>query len=148
MRIIVDADACPTKDIIEQICLDYNIDLIYVCDTSHQLVSDVANIIVVDKSNDSADYKIVSIIKDCDIIITQDYGLASMCLLKRNYVITFNGLIINLNNIDGLLNNRYLNQKARLAKVRTTNIKKRTKEDDLNFSNNLIQLIEDIKNTK
>lgn len=147
MRIIVDADACPTKQIIETICLEDEIELYFVCDTSHQISSDVAKVIVVDKSNDSADYKIISILKDNDIVVTNDYGLANMCLLKRNYVITFSGLIIDKTNIDGLLHTRYLNQKARLAKVKTKNIKKRTNEDDLTFKTNLKKLISTIKSS-
>ena len=38
-----------------------------------------------------------------DIVITQDYGLATMCLARRARVLNQNGLEYTARNIDGLL---------------------------------------------
>ena len=38
MKIIVDADACPTKDIIENVASKENIKLVFVCDNSNMIL--------------------------------------------------------------------------------------------------------------
>lgn len=142
MKIVIDADASPIKNITEEIAKKYNLDVILVCDYNHHIESD-NQVIYVDKGNDSADFKIVSIINKEDIVLTQDYALASLCLDKQAYVIHNNGFIINQSNIDTLLQTRYLNQKARKSKTKIPNIKKRTKADDLKFKESLLQIIQE-----
>ncbi|MEG0283720.1 MAG: DUF188 domain-containing protein [Erysipelotrichales bacterium] len=142
MNIIVDADACPVLDIIERKAIDNKIDLTYVFDTSHQIHSDYANIIIVDMGSDSADFKILSKANNESIIITQDYALASLCLSKKAVIIHPNGFEISNDNIDQLLDSRYLNQKARKAKIKTANPKKRTEDLNIKFEELLESIIE------
>ncbi len=142
MRIIVDGDACPTKGIIERVAMQYNIEVIMIFDTSHQYTSDYSTTIIVDKGFDSVDQKILQILKKEDIVVTQDYGLASLVLGMQARAINQNGLIYNEFNIDTLLNQRFLSSKMRKSRMKVSNQKKRNNSDDTNFELNFIKLIQ------
>ena len=142
MRIIVDADACPVKDIIVEEARKRNIEVIMIIDTSHELNDGYSTIITVDKAKDSVDIKLINMVKEGDIVVTQDFGVATMALGKKLKALNQNGLIYTNENIDRLLFERFLSQKARRAGKRTGNPSKRTKEDDERFREKLISLIE------
>lgn len=142
MHILVDADACPVKDIIVRIAKKYSIPVTMIIDTSHELYDGYSTIITVDKARDSVDIKLINLVKRNDIIVTQDYGVAAMGLGKSAKVLNQNGLIYTDQNIDRLLFERHLGQKVRRAGGRTGTIKKRTKENDENFEKALIKLLE------
>ena len=74
-------------------------------------------------------------------MITHDYGLAALLLSKQVKVINQNGLVYNNDNIDSLLNRRFLNAKARSQNKRHPNIKKRSSLDDENSSKTLNSII-------
>lgn len=143
MRIIIDADACPSINLIENLAKTYNIELILVSDNTHNLHSDYANIIIVDKTFGSADIKIMNIVLENDIVVTQDYGVAVVCLSKHARVINPKGFIYNDKNMDTLLNIRQINSKLRKSKIHTKGPKKRTNEDDIRLINNLKFMIND-----
>jgi len=92
-----------------------------------------------------ADYKIMSMVNRGDIVITQDYGLASVLLGKGCYVIHHKGFRYTENNIDRLLSSRHASAQARRAGFRTKGPKAFTSEDREAFSKAFIQLIEQIK---
>ena len=73
-RILVDADACPVKEIILRMSKRREIPVTMVIDTSHELDDGYSTIITVDKGSDSADYAIANIATCHDIVVTQDYG--------------------------------------------------------------------------
>lgn len=140
-RIIVDADSCPVKDIIIEIGKKYNFFVIFYSDTSHLLKeSQYAKVVTVDKGSDSADLAIINVAEKNDIIVTQDYGVASMGLGKSCYCINNNGFIYTNDNIDRLMMERHISAKARRAGKKTANPSKRKNEDDILFKNNLIKL--------
>ena len=58
------------------------------------------------------DYKIIQLVTTSDIVITQDYGLASLLLKKARIIMHHKGFIYNENNIDILLQ-RYNNAQIR-----------------------------------
>ncbi len=142
MRIIIDGDACPqrVKEICEQAAKEYKIGLIIVVDIDHYIVSDF-EVMVVEQGRDSVDYKIVQIFKDGDILITQDYGLASLVLTKATAVIHTAGFFINKNNIDTLLQSRYISERVRKQGGKTKGPSKRTKEQDENFKKCLYKVL-------
>ena len=137
MRIIIDGDACPKINLIEGIANRYNIEVIIFCDFTHNIES-VNKVIQVDKGYQSVDMKIINYIKKYDIIVTQDYGLASICLDKNCFVIDPKGKEYTKSNIDILLQNRYLNMKLKHKK----GPKKRNIKDDINLQNYLKRIIE------
>ena len=142
MRIIIDGDACPqrVKEICERAAHEFNIELIIVVDIDHYIVSDFT-IVVVEQGSDSVDYKIVQIFENDDILITQDYGLASLVLGKSSAVIHTAGFFINNNNIDELLESRYIGQRIRKTGGRTKGPSKRRKEQDENFEKCLYKVL-------
>lgn len=141
MRILVDADACPVKEIILKIAKQKNISVIMVCDTSHEISDGYSTVITVDKAKDSVDIALINILTPGDLVVTQDYGVAAMALGKGAKALNQNGLIYSDQNMDLLLFERHLGQKVRRAGGRTTNARKRSKEDDQRFEGALVSLI-------
>ena len=82
-----------------------------------------------------------SLLKENDILITQDYELAGFALQKKAMVINPLGFVYTNENIDGLLQQRYLSAKHRNAGGRVKNKKRSHLDDDL-FIKNLLELIE------
>lgn len=133
MKILVDADGCPVKNIIVKIAKEYEIPVIMFADTSHVIDDGYSKVVIVGKGFDSADFALINNVAKGDIIITQDYGVATMVLSKDAYAINQNGFIYTNENMDRLLFQRYLSQKTRRAGGKTSNPKKRKKEDNHKF---------------
>jgi len=83
VKVLIDADACPVVDIALKLCKKHHISCLLLCDTAHTIHRDGAETLVFDKGADSVDFALVNRANPGDIVITQDYGLASMCLGKR-----------------------------------------------------------------
>ncbi len=148
MKLLIDADACPVVDIALRCAKENDVDeCILLCDTSHLIERDGARTIVVSKGADSADFALVNLVKAGDIVVTQDYGLAAMCLAKKAHVLNQNGLIFNEFNIGSLLEQRHLSKKIRMAGGRIKGPSKRTKEQDDTFLKSLRKIFLGIKNT-
>lgn len=112
MNILIDADGCPVVDLTLQIAKQFGIPVIILCDTSHQIEREGAQTLVFDKGADSVDFALVNRVKPGDIVVSQDYGLASMCLARCAKVLNQNGLEYTADNMDTLLLRRYEKKKA------------------------------------
>ncbi|NLV20468.1 MAG: YaiI/YqxD family protein [Syntrophomonadaceae bacterium] len=141
MKIIVDADACPVKQIIENIAAKYDLNVIMVSNYHHQIDSNYATVIIADGAAQAADMIIANQTRPGDIVVTQDYGLAAIILGRNAYAIHPRGNIYSRENIDGLLMQRYLNQKARQANKRISGPRKKTSRDDEMFAQQFEKLI-------
>ncbi|MEG1835869.1 MAG: YaiI/YqxD family protein [Oscillospiraceae bacterium] len=137
MKILVDADGCPVVGIAVDVAKKYNIECVLVCDTSHVFSYENVETITVSKGADSADFKLVNLIKTGDIVITQDYGLAAMALSKKAVCISQNGMVYDEKNIDDLLSIRHISKKVRNSGGRIKGPSKRTKEQDEAFKNTI-----------
>jgi len=138
MRILVDADACPVKDIIERKAKAMQIPVVMFIDTSHMLNSDYSEIIMVSKAPDAVDFALINRSNKGDIIVTQDYGVAAMALGKGAYAIHPSGKIYTNDNIDVMLMERDIAKKQRRAGERVKgHSRKRTAEDDNRFTDAL-----------
>ncbi len=147
MRIIVDADGCPVREIAEQVAREYDVCLIFVTDYNHILTSEYAQIITVDQMRDAADLKIAAIAQKGDIIVTGDYGVAALTLGKGCAPIQFSGTWYTDENIDTFLLTRHIGMQIRKSGKYTKGPKKRTAEMDRSFAEGLIRLVEkQIKN--
>lgn len=140
MKILIDADGCPVVDLTIKVATNLGLEVIIICDTSHNFSKKGVETIVVSKGSDSADFAIVNKVQKSDIVITQDYGLAAMVLSKGGYAINQNGMIYSNDNIDQLLFTRHISKKVRSAGGRTKGPKKRQKEDDIKFEESLMRL--------
>ena len=143
MKIYIDADGCPVTDITVSLARKYNIPCTIICDTSHNIYYDNVETITVDKGADSADFRLVNLIQNGDIAVTQDYGLAAMCLSKNAVVINQDGKMYTDENISGLLEFRAVSAKIRKSGGRLKGQPKRTQEQNNHFK---IKLEEIIKN--
>ncbi|WP_097149002.1 YaiI/YqxD family protein [Ureibacillus acetophenoni] len=142
LQLLIDADACPVIDLALSISSRYEIKPILYCDTSHRIERENAITIMVPKGPDSVDFKLVNAVTKYDIVITQDYGLAAMCLAKGAFVVDQNGREMTPENIDQLLAFRYESAKFRRAGGRTKGPKKRTEENNLSFERKFQQICE------
>ena len=96
-----------------------------------------------DRGADSADWTLVNRVHPGDLVVTQDYGLAALCLARGAAAIDQNGRIYDENNIDSLLGMRHISKKVRRAGGRMKGPPKRTKEQDEWFERSLERLLSD-----
>lgn len=142
MNVLIDADACPVVDIALSLCVKHNVHCLLLCDTAHACYRDGAETLIFDKGADSVDFALVNRVTAGDIVITQDYGLASMCLAKSARVIHQDGWEYTEYNISGLMEQRHAAKKHRLAGGRTKGPSKRTKAQDEAFRNAFQQMLQ------
>ena len=142
MKLLVDADACPVVDIAVSLCREFQIPCLLLCDTAHVMYRDGADTLVFDKGADSVDFALVNRVKARDIVITQDYGLASMCLAKKARILHQDGWEYTEYNISGLMEQRHTAKKFRMAGGRTKGPAKRRPEQDEAFRNALRRLLQ------
>lgn len=143
MKVFVDADACPVVRIVESVSKKYNIPVMLLCDTNHVLNSDYSEVKIVSAGADAVDFALVNICHQGDLVVTQDYGVAAMALGKGARAIHQSGRWFTDDNIDGLLNERYMSKKARMAssKNHLKGPRKRTDEDDKRFAESFEKLL-------
>lgn len=133
LAVFVDADACPVVDETIFVAKKFNLPVTLITDTAHIMNREGATTITVEKGSDSADFRLVNMVKKGDVVISQDYGLAAMALAKGAHVLNQNGSRYTNENIDSLLMSRHIGQKIRRAGGRTKGPSKRTKEQDERF---------------
>ena len=141
MKVLIDADGCPVVDTVIACCQAKNIEAVILCDTAHQIERQGIKTIIVSKGADSVDFTLVNLIKSGDLVITQDYGLAAMCLARKARVLRQDGLEYTDDNIDALLTVRYENKKVRMAGGRIKGPAKRNKTDDVSFLKSLNRIL-------
>ena len=83
-----------------------------------------------DKGADSVDYALANRVLPGDIVVTQDYGVASMCLARGARVLHQDGWEYTRWNIDALLLERHEARKFRLRGGRTKGPAKRKQVQD------------------
>ena len=141
VKIIVDGDACPVISIIKNIAKEYGLELIIYCDIHHFIIVDYGEVKVVDSGFQSVDMKVANECREGDIVVSQDYGVAAICLGKKASVINPKGYIYTDDNIGAMLEQRHLSQKIRRSGGKTPNAKKRSVEDDRRLQKNLLYLV-------
>lgn len=142
MELFIDADGCPVTNIAVALAKKHGIPCTLLCDTAHEMQRDGAKTITVSKGADSADFALVNLVKPGDLVVTQDYGLAAMCLSRGAVPIHQDGMVYTNENIDSLLFFRAAAKKVRNAGGRLKGPSKRTKEQDRTFEAALTRLLE------
>ena len=142
MTVLIDADGCPVTDIAIRLCMEFHIPCLILCDTAHEFHRDGAQTLVFDKGADSVDYAIANRVRKNDLVITQDYGLASMCLSRGCRVLHQDGWEYTCDNIDALLLVRHESRKHRAAGGRFKGLKKRSAQQDQAFESALRVLLQ------
>lgn len=142
IKVLIDADGCPVVDITVSLCQQYALPCRILCDTAHEIQKPGAQTMVYDKGSDSVDYALVNQVSFGDIVITQDYGLASMCLARGARVLHQDGWQYTMDNIDALLLVRHDARKYRASGGRVKGPKKRTSQQNNTFASALNRLIQ------
>jgi len=141
MTVLIDADGCPVVDITVRIANQKGVGCVIICDTAHVFEKSGAKTVIVSKGSDSVDFTLVNMIQKGDIVVTQDYGLAAMCLARGAVPVNQNGMVYSENNIDSLLMQRYAAKKIRMAGGRLKGPSKRTLDQDKSFEKTLEKLL-------
>ena len=142
MKVFIDADGCPVVDIAVRLAKEAEVECIIICDTSHVFEKQGATTITVPKGNDSVDFALVNMVKKGDIVVTQDYGLAAMCLAKQAIPVSQDGMMYDDSNIDSLLMQRHTAKKVRMSGGRLKGPAKRTQGQNKAFEEKLSGLLE------
>ena len=142
MKVLIDADACPVVDIAVRLCRQFHTPCVLLCDTAHAIRRDGAETLVFDKGADSVDFALVNRVEQGDIVITQDYGLASMCLARTQHVLHQDGWAYTEDNIGALLFQRHASREYRAAGGRIKGPAKRKSEQDKAFAAALERLLQ------
>ena len=142
MKLLIDADGCPVVDLTVRLAREFGVKCLILCDTAHVFQKEGAETLTVSKGADSMDFALVNRVEPGDIAVTQDYGLAAMCLAKRALPLSQDGLLYTEENIGTLLQSRYAAQKIRRSGGRLKGPKKRTSEQDAAFERTLRRLLQ------
>lgn len=133
MTVYVDGDGCPVVGLTVRLCQKANVPCVLLRDTAHEMDRDGVQVLVVDKGADSVDFALVNRVRPGDGVITQDYGLASMCMTKGAWVLHQDGWAYTQDNIGALLLQRHEAKKYRMAGGRLKGPAKRTGAQDQAF---------------
>lgn len=141
MRILIDADGCPVVDIAVRLAKKHGTECLILCDTSHVFQKLGAQTLTFSKGADSVDFALVNMLHKGDIVVTQDYGLAAMCLARAALPLNQNGMAYTADNIDALLLSRHTAKKIRNAGGRLKGPPKREAAQDIAFEYALEHLL-------
>ncbi len=144
MEVWIDADGCPVTKLAVKLARQAGIPCTVVCDTAHEFRDVEAKVLTVSKGADSVDFALVNRLHAGDIVVTQDYGLAAMCLSRDAKAIHHDGFLYNETNMDGLLFFRAAAGKIRKAGGRLKGPSRRTKEQDDAFSAAFFRLLQEV----
>lgn len=133
MQILIDADGCPVVDLTIGLAQEFGVDCVILCDTAHYFDRAGARTVVLSQGADSVDFALVNMVRTGDIVVTQDYGLAAMCLARGGRPLDQNGMRYHDGNIDGLLASRHRAQKVRRSGGHLKGPSRRTKAQDEAF---------------
>ena len=143
MRVLIDADGCPVVRITVQLCRARGVECLILCDTSHHICLEGAKTLVFDRGADSVDFALVNLVLPGDLVITQDYGLAAMCLGRQARVLHQDGKEYTPGNIDALLTFRHEAAKSRRSGKHLRGPKKRTPAQDTAYELALKEILEE-----
>jgi len=116
MRIFIDGDACSTKKIRQRFASKKNAEVVTVVSIENCTnIHTTPTTIVVDSTPQAADIEIFNRMRQGDIVVTKDYGLASLVLGKNGKAMSPSGFMYTKRNIELLLQQRYINSILRNA---------------------------------
>lgn len=119
MKIFIDGDACSTKKVRRKLSKKRGAEVVTVvsienCADFHRR----GGTVVVDSMPQATDIEIFNRIRQGDMVITKDYGLASLVLGKNGKAMSPSGFVYTKKNIGMLLQQRYVNAVLRSAGTR------------------------------
>lgn len=144
MKILVDGDSCPVKEAIVSIAEEKDIEVVFVVSTASYFDRGWnVKKIMVDSLPQAVDIAIINRVEAGDVVVTQDYGLASLVLGKMGKAISPRGHLFTHANIDRLIQQRHIHYEARKAGVRLKGPKKSSGKDKTRFYKNFQRLLDE-----
>lgn len=132
MKIFIDGDACSTEKIRRKLTKKKGAEVVTVVSIENcSGIRHGEKTIVVDSAPQAADIEIFNRVSQGDMVITKDYGLASLVLGKKGKAVSPSGFVYTQKNIGILLQQSYVNgvlrneterKKRRNTKQRSTKI--------------------------
>lgn len=142
LKIIVDADACPVKAEIVSAARQFGADVLMVASFDHYLAPvEGVTTVQVDCSDQSVDLYIANHIAAHDILVTQDFGLATIGLAKKAIALSNRGQIYTDETIDFLLETRHEYAKRRRGGKHSKGPRPFNAEDRNNFQQTLTKVL-------
>lgn len=132
-RIVLDADGCPVVDEAIAVAKRFSLECLILCDTSHHFEREGARTLTFSKGADSVDFAVVNLVLRGDVVVTQDYGLAAMCLARGVRILNQDGMEYTAANMEALLMARHTAKKIRNGGGRLKGPPKRTPAQDAAF---------------
>ena len=144
MKILVDADACPVKTEIVAVALQFGVPVWMVASYDHRIEPGVGfTVFQVDRSDQSVDLYIANRVSKGDVLITQDFGLAAICMAKKAIALSNRGQIYTDRTIDFLLDHRSESARIRRGGGRTKGPRPFTALDRKIFQQTLTKVLSD-----
>lgn len=143
MRVLVDADGCPVTRITVRVAAEYGVSCVVFCDMAHEFreLGSSVEVVTVSTGADSADFALVNRAERGDIVVTQDFGLAAMCMARGAVPVDQNGRIYSDDNIGLLLEQRNIAKRLRRGGARLKGPKPRRDSQDATFERTLRSLL-------
>ncbi|MCL7747233.1 YaiI/YqxD family protein [Halalkalibacter alkaliphilus] len=146
--IYVDADACPVKAEIVEICEFVNMPMVFVSSYAHTLtLPSTVKVVTVDNDKEAADLFLMNKAKKGDICVTQDHALASIMLAKGVITLSPRGFVYQEDTILQMLDARYISQKQRRMGGKTKGPKPFRQEDRQMFIEQLTKIVTEKEGT-
>ena len=143
MRVLVDADGCPVTRIAVRVAAEYGVSCVVFCDMAHEFreIGPEVEVVTVSTGSDSADFALVNRAERGDIVVTQDFGLAAMCMARGAVPVDQNGRIYSADNIGLLLEQRNIAKRLRRGGARLKGPKPRRDSQNAAFERTLRSLL-------
>lgn len=137
-KVIVDADACPGKNIIIEVCHEASVGLIFVASFAHEInAPSWVEVRKVDCYPQAVDIMVSNLTTAQDVVITQDWGLAAVCLAKGAACLAPDGKPYDDSSMTAMLEIRNAGTRWRRGGGRTRGPAARTVQDDHCLENSL-----------
>jgi len=132
MRILIDGDSCPVLDMTIVLGQLLNLTVIVFSTMDNHVKNKGIEHVRCKSGKDSVDYKILANLERSDIVVTQDQGLASLCLIKGARAINEYGFVFS---------KQFFQEKNILICLRIGKQPRREIKDDLAFINGFFDLV-------
>ncbi|MGX7106994.1 YaiI/YqxD family protein [Hutsoniella sourekii] len=144
-RLLIDGDGCPVVREVIQLAEEFKRPVVIITDYAHyseKIFPDWVDHELVDMGSDAADFRIFQLADPGDILITQDYGLASL-LVGKIRVVHHSGKEYTADNLPRLLEQRHHAQMMRRSGHHTKGPRQFTNQDRQQFSQGLRAILQE-----
>ncbi|MEW6661569.1 MAG: YaiI/YqxD family protein [Bacillota bacterium] len=151
VKILVDADSCPVKNLITEIANLRQVEVWLVASLAHASPAQpfpFLRQVQVDSFPQAVDLYVANHTNPGDIVITGDFGLAAVVLARRGIPVSPRGLIYHARNIDAMLEQRHMAGRLRRGGCRVKGPRAISKTDRQRLFRVLLCLLDNSQGVK